>query len=86
MGGLAIHLPHDIPESKGFLPPDRNEVWFLKPKGILSLLQIDSTSRSIIPNLSKEEVSSKSKADGLAKALVCAQALWFIAQCLTRRM
>lgn len=38
-----------------------------------------------MPNLTEEEINAKSKASGLAKALVCIQALWFIATCITRR-
>ncbi|KAF6239334.1 hypothetical protein HO173_002596 [Letharia columbiana] len=52
----------------------------------LIMLSEHEIGRNVIPNLSEEEIESKSKANGLAKALVCIQALWFIAQCLTRRM
>lgn len=43
------------------------------------------TSRSSAPpNLSQETVSDRSKADALAKPILCIQALWFCAQCITR--
>lgn len=34
--------------------------------------------------ISEKDILDKSKASGLAKALVCAQALWFCIQCLSR--
>ncbi|KAF2464834.1 uncharacterized protein BDR25DRAFT_295994 [Lindgomyces ingoldianus] len=37
-----------------------------------------------IPDLSIEQIEDKSKANGLTKALVCLQALWFCVQCITR--
>ena len=35
-------------------------------------------------NISEQDIQDKSKADGLAKTLVCVQALWFCAQCISR--
>ncbi|KAK3385199.1 hypothetical protein B0H63DRAFT_559864, partial [Podospora didyma] len=35
-------------------------------------------------NISRGEILDKSKSNGLAKALVCVQATWFRAQCITR--
>ena len=37
-----------------------------------------------VTNLSEQDIMDKSKADGLAKTLVCVQALWFCAQCISR--
>lgn len=85
MGGLAFTIPENLSESKRFLPYDTSETWFVGDHGISLLLQ-QKKYRDVIPDLSEEEIKSKSKANGLAKALVCIQALWFIAQCLTRRM
>ena len=84
MGGLAIHIPDNLPESKRFLPSNNSETWFLTPGAVRHLLRQESTHDDL-PDLSTEEIKSKSKANGLAKALVCIQALWFIAQCITRR-
>ena len=84
MGGLAFEIPEAIPESKKFLPSDRGEISFLSEELIERLL--DSDHNELFPDLSEEEIQSKSKANGLAKSLVCIQALWFIAQCITRRM
>ena len=84
MGGLAIQIPENLPASKRFLPSDISETWFLTSGSVEYLLGQGST-REELPDLSKEEIRSKSKANGLAKALVCTQALWFITQCITRR-
>ena len=87
MGGLAVHIPEDLPESERFLPPDGSGIWFVARRGIALLLAEakDGNGRDEFPDLSYEDVKAKSKADGLAKTLVCAQASWFIAQCLNRR-
>ena len=85
MGGIAFELPENITESKQFLPSHSKEVWFISHKGI-RMLSEQAEYRDIIPNLLREEIESRSKANGLAKTLVCIQALWFIIQCITRRM
>ena len=84
MGGLAIHIPDNLLESKKLLLSNNSETWFLTSDGVRHLLKQKATHDDL-PDLSTEEVKSKSKASGLAKALVCIQALWFIAQCITRR-
>ncbi|KAL9062710.1 MAG: hypothetical protein Q9161_009754 [Pseudevernia consocians] len=81
MGGIAFEISDS--EFEKFLPSKTKEIWFIGGGGIRDLIE-DEDGRNIIPNLSEEEIKSKSKANGLAKALVCIQALWFIAQCLTR--
>ena len=83
MGGFAITIPENIPESKRFLPSHRREDWFISTKG-LELMLKQENFRSKIPNLSEDDIRTRSKAGGLAKSMVCIQALWFIAQCLTR--
>ena len=82
MGGIAFEISES--ESEKFLPSKIKEIWFISDRGIRRLTALES-GREIIPNVSEEEIKSKSKANGLAKAFVCIQALWFIAQCLTRR-
>ena len=84
MGGLAFEIPEDIPESRKFLPSHSKETWFITTEGV-RLLSEQAEIRDILPNLSVEEINSRSKASGIAKTLVCFQALWFIAQCITRR-
>ena len=83
MGGIAFEIPEKIPESKKFLPSHRREFLFLSDTLLKYLSKSDHNE--ILPDLSEEEIQSKSKANGLAKSLVCIQALWFIAQCITRR-
>ena len=86
MGGIAFEIPENLPKSKEFLPSNTCGTWFVDPWMIHALSWDETGRREVLPNLSKEEIESKSKANGVAKALVCIQALWFIAQCLTRRM
>jgi hypothetical protein len=38
----------------------------------------------LVPNISKSHILDKSKANGIAKLLVCIQASWFCAQCISR--
>lgn len=76
MGGIAFEIPFS--ESKKFIPSGSRETWFLSPDGI-KLLSEHQEHRDILPNLSEEEIRSKSKANGLGKGLVCIQALWFVA-------
>ena len=85
MGGFAIRVPGNLPEAKEFRPAGRDEIFFLTEPGVRHLVSPE-IGRDEHPNLSEEEIKSKSKANGVAKALVCVQALWFVAQCLTRRM
>lgn len=85
MGGLAIHIPKNLPESENCLAVDINETWFVNGGGISSLINQEPNHNGL-KRLSEDEIKSKSKASGLAKTLVCIQALWFISQCLTRRM
>ena len=39
---------------------------------------------SLVPDISEEDIKDKSKADSLAKVLVCLQAIWFCVQCVVR--
>lgn len=50
-------------------------------KGIYRLAQINITW---LPDISKNSIRDRSKADNLAKSLVCLQAGWMIVQCITR--
>ena len=84
MGGFAIHIPKNLSKSDKFLPSNKDEFWFVTVNGIRTLLSHNKDCDKI-PNLSEEEIKSKSKANGFTKTLVCVQAVWFIAQCLTRR-
>ncbi len=81
MGGLAISIPANLPESEQFVPAWACGNWSVTEDGLRTLLKMDIEQ---VPTLTEEEVKSKSKANGLAKALVCAQALWFLTTCVTR--
>ncbi|KAL8901753.1 MAG: hypothetical protein Q9192_000388 [Flavoplaca navasiana] len=81
MGGLAISLSAHLPEADRFIPSWACGTWFITP---LALSMLAQTDKGQMPRLTEEEIKSKSKANGLAKALVCAQAMWFLTTCLTR--
>lgn len=53
----------------------------LLPGALIFLAKFDP---ELIPNITVHQIRDKSKANGLAKALVCLQAFWFCAQCLSR--
>lgn len=90
MGGFALHV--EIPEIpsnpdrrvqhklESFLP-DNHRRAILTADGITFLLD---RAPSALPDITAEQIRDKSKADGLKKTLVCAQALWFCVQCITR--
>ncbi|KAL8996389.1 MAG: hypothetical protein Q9169_004080 [Polycauliona sp. 2 TL-2023] len=82
MGGFAMDVPRNLSPSQEFMPATADEFRFVTP---IALEILAHASPNEVPNLSAKEVASKSKADVLTKILTCVQALWFIAQCLTRR-
>ncbi|KAL8685352.1 MAG: hypothetical protein Q9218_007819 [Villophora microphyllina] len=77
MGGFA--LTSDRTEGT-FFPRDLTRAT-LTPNGLEFLLQHEPQA---LPNVTADQIRDKSKADGLKKTLVCAQALWFCIQCITR--
>ena len=57
----------------------------LSPKGVVACLSgQDDKLRRLLPFLSKDEIWDKSKADTIAKAIVCIQAVWFCVQVVGR--
>ncbi|KAL9034921.1 MAG: hypothetical protein Q9180_005139, partial [Flavoplaca navasiana] len=90
MGGFAVAHSMEIaakaarsdkdPVHQRFLPENISRAT-LTSDGIRFLMEYE---RSAVPSITAEEIMDKSKADGLKKTLVCAQALWFCFQCLTR--
>ena len=44
----------------------------------------DKELRQVVPFISEGEIWDKSKANSLAKSIVCIQAIWFCAQCIAR--
>jgi hypothetical protein len=79
MGGFVFDSSKYLPQDK-FLPGHRDRIT-LSPKGVCFLAEHEP---SLLPDLSESEILDKSKANQLAKGLVCLQALWFLAQCITR--
>jgi hypothetical protein len=78
MGGFAV----DVRDEKlQFLADRKYRHFTLTPKGFIWLAKC---RLDLIPNLSKADIQDKSKASGLAKTLVCLQALWFCVQCIGR--
>lgn len=76
MGGFVI----DTANSESLLPGSNTRA-VLTPEGVAFVMKHDP---DLIPILSEQEILDKSKADGLAKALVCLQAAWFCFQCILR--
>jgi hypothetical protein len=52
----------------------------LTPAAILKLAELQP---ALLPGLSRGNIEDKSKADGLAKTIVCVQALWYVTPHLT---
>jgi hypothetical protein len=50
----------------------------------VALRKIAEDAPELLPDLSRSDIGDKSKANGLAKFLVCVQAIWFIAQTVGR--
>lgn len=77
MGGFT--MTSDRPEGT-FLPRGLTRAT-VTPSGLRFLLQHEPQA---LPDITAEQIRDKSKADGLKKTLVCAQALWFCVQCISR--
>ncbi|KAL9102697.1 MAG: hypothetical protein Q9163_002188 [Psora crenata] len=83
MGGFAFSTTTTgsiVGARPGFLPHDRTRAT-ITPEGLRFLLDHEP---SALPSISADEILDKSKADGVKKTLVCAQAGWFCASCITR--
>jgi len=61
--------------------PNGTKVSRLTAEAVKLLAEKDPAA---VPDLSESDILDKSKANGFAKFLVCAQALWFCAQCIFR--
>ena len=77
MGGFAFDSSN---ASEPFLPHARTRA-ALTAEGIRFLFEHEP---DLLPPISTEEIEDKSKADGLKKFLVCVQAGWFCASCISR--
>ena len=77
MGGFSMD---SSASEEPFLPKTRTRV-ALTFDGLKFLLDHEPEA---LPDITKEQILDKSKADGVKKFLVCAQALWFCVQCISR--
>ncbi|KAI4265644.1 MAG: hypothetical protein L6R38_009271, partial [Xanthoria sp. 2 TBL-2021] len=87
MGGFCLRVGSH--EYKNLREPAKNKTFL--PNGIRRVsLTSDGFkfllrhSHQSVPNISTSQIWDKSKADRLKKTLVCAQAIWFCTQCITR--
>lgn len=79
MGGLSFALEDAQNDgSLNFLPEDCKRLT-LTPRGVVLLAKCGH-----LPDISLDDVNDKSKADGIAKALVCVQGIWMLIQVLER--
>ena len=76
MGGFVIEMDSE----KSFLPGQRRRMT-LTTKGLQFIAERFQT---LLPDLPEEDIADKSKQGALAKSIVCIQASWFIAQCISR--
>ena len=82
MGGYAFDISQD---TKPRIWPRKVDRLTPSPRAILAcLISHDKDLREVVPFLSEEEIWDKSKANSLAKAIVCIQAVWFCTQCIAR--
>lgn len=79
MGGFVFDTS-DLSKEEKFLPGSRDRVT-LTPK---ALLYVAEKEPSLVPDISEASITDKSKADALAKGIVCLQACWFMVQCFVR--
>ncbi|RPD60889.1 hypothetical protein L227DRAFT_501145 [Lentinus tigrinus ALCF2SS1-6] len=80
MGGFVLNDPYVGRSDDHYLPSwQLNGV--LTPDGIRFLMQ---HAPSLIPDLAPDDIRDRSKADGLAKALLVWQVLWFLFNCINR--
>ena len=77
MGGFAFDTSNAEPN---FLPNHRSRLCI----SVYGLSYIALKAPELIPDIAETQIKDKSKADGLAKIIVCLQALWFCVQCITR--
>lgn len=77
MGGFAFD---SSVSATSFLPPGIRQLK-VRPEAITILASIDP---NLIPNIPEDEIADKSKANSMAKTIVCLQASWFLVQCISR--
>ncbi|MCJ1437410.1 hypothetical protein MMC27_006797 [Xylographa pallens] len=77
MGGFAIDTSSEGPS---FVHGRQDRLTFT----VEGLRFIALNNQDLLPDIPEREIQDKSKANGLAKFLVCIQALWFCVQCISR--
>lgn len=65
-------------QSNSYLP---NTIWYLRPDGVETVARLHP---ELLDGITDSQIMDKSKSSGASKALVCLQATWFIAQCISR--
>lgn len=77
MGGFALDSSR---ADEAFLPAGKTRA-ALTAEGLRFFLKYEPDS---LPDISQDQINDKSIADGLKKFIVCFQAIWFCASCITR--
>ncbi|MCJ1382958.1 hypothetical protein MMC17_006071 [Xylographa soralifera] len=77
MGGFAIDTSSEGPS---FVNGRQGRLTFT----VEGLRFIALNNQNLLPDIPEREIQDRSKANGLAKFLVCTQALWFCIQCISR--
>lgn len=77
MGGFAV----DTSEGEEVWLPNGSHRATFTPSGLRFLARRELR---FLPNISKEDIEDKSKANQLAKTVICIQAVWFCVQCIAR--
>lgn len=83
MGGFGLHIP-PLPDDIRFLPKVDDEAHFIITAAGLQFIADFPEAIDNIPDISVEEIDARGRASWLEKLIVCGQACWFIAQCITR--
>ena len=82
MGGYTLDISKD-PQPRVW--PEQVDRLTLSQKSVLACLgSKDDEVRGLLPFVGEGEIRDKSKANSLAKAIVCIQAIWFCAQVIGR--
>jgi hypothetical protein len=79
MGGFVVDTT-ELDEDEQYLPGSRTRIT-LAPNGVHGLAKY---APETLPDVSIEDIRDKSKADTLAKFIVCVQAIWFCIQIVVR--
>jgi hypothetical protein len=79
MGGFVLSAK----ESEPFLTEDSTKNTMTLT--VYGLEFIAENYPHLLPSLTEDEIQDKSKASSFAKAIVCAQAAWFLLQCVSRK-